>query len=111
MFNTKKQAAVDIVTGEGPISRDTLEMLDNVVAPCLLDGQPRLVIDMSQVALLDSNGLEFLLDLNDKCIARGGALRLAGPNNLCQDILDVCSVSSEIEVYEDTTRAVGGFSQ
>lgn len=111
MFNAKKQAAVDIVSGESPISRDTLEMLQNAVDPCLLDGQPRLVIDLSQVALLDSGGLEYILDLNDQCVARGGALRLAAPNNLCQDIMDVCGVSSQIEVYEDTTRAVGGFSQ
>ncbi len=111
MFTNKKQGAVDIVTGEGPISRDTLELVQNAVDPCLQSGQPRLVFDMSEVALLDSGGLEYLLDLNDKCVSRGGALRLAAPNNLCQDILDVCGISTQIEVYEDTTRAVGGFSQ
>ena len=40
-------------------------------------GQPLIVLDLQGVALIDSAGLELLLDVQEKCQRMGGALKLA----------------------------------
>lgn len=111
MFEHKVQGAVDVISGDGPLDKTTLEEVKSVVNQCLAHGQPRLVFDLTKVPLFDSGGLEYLLELQDECARRGGIVRLAAPSALCRDILDVCSVSQVMEVCPNVTTAVGGFAQ
>ena len=46
------------------------------------DGQPHVVLDLQGVAVIDSAGLELLLDAQEKCQRMGGALKLANPGAL-----------------------------
>ena len=111
MFQHDKQGAVDVISGDSPIHQSCLDALQPIVESCLVSGQPQLVLDLSQVPLIDSKGLEFLLDVHDECTRRGGVLRLAAPNAVCRDVLDLCDVSLVMEVCHDVTSAVGGFAR
>ncbi|TWU20980.1 STAS domain protein [Novipirellula galeiformis] len=111
MFQCSKQGSVFVLSGNDPLSRDhTLELAghcDN----CFGHGQPKIVFDLRNVPLLDSAGLEFLLDLRDRCLRHGGAVQLAAPNPLCQEILQATELQRDFTIWDDLVSAVGSFSR
>jgi len=110
MFRSKKQGAVHVVSGSVCLSQEIADDVRVVFADCLSQGQPRIVLDLEFVPLMDSSGLELLLDTQDECARRGGTLRLAAPNPLCRDILVATGVADHFEVHEDVLTAVGSFA-
>jgi anti-anti-sigma factor len=111
MFQRRKQGTVDVVIGDEPLTRENTDQLSAALEPCLAHGPPRAVLDLQQTPLIDSAGLEQLLDYQEAFEQRGGALKLAGPNGLCGDILSVTGVSSRFEIFADVKTAVGSFVQ
>lgn len=111
MFESSKQGAVHLVTGDCPLNLEGVGNARRVLEECLSKGQPRVVLQMQGVALLDSAGLELLLDIRDACLRRGGALQLAAPNPLCRDILRATGLTGQFSVYDDAIAAMGSFAQ
>ncbi len=79
--------------------------------PLAVADQPRVVVDLSSVPLMDSLGLDALLDARDRCQTLGGAFVLARPNALCRDILRINGIDKEINVYDDVVKALGSFAR
>jgi anti-anti-sigma factor len=111
MFELKCQGAVDVVTGGDRISGDRVAELAAVLEPRLEHGQPHIVIDMQGVAVIDSAGLELLLDVQEKCQRRGGAMKLAGLGSVCREVLKCTGVGSRFEMFRDSRGAVRSFVQ
>jgi anti-sigma B factor antagonist len=111
MFTHTRLGAVDIIRGSDPINLPNAKQLSNLLDGCLVTGQPRVVIDLEKVSLIDSAGLELLLDYQDRCVARGGVMKLSTLTPLCRDILTVTDVIARFEVHQDSLSAVGSFSQ
>jgi anti-anti-sigma factor len=111
MFERERQGAVEVIRGESPLTRDYLKQLDGLLEQMLRLGQPRAVFNLSLVPLIDSAGLEKLLDAQDAFERRGGELKFAAPSPLCQEILNVTGVVRRFEVFRDVPSAVGSFVQ
>lgn len=111
MFERTRQGTVNIVCGSDPIAASTVDELGQLLDECVLNGQPRIVVDLESVPLIDSQGLELLLDTGERCQERGGVMQLAAPNALCQDILRVTGVDQHFRLFEDVTEAVRSFSR
>lgn len=94
----------------GPLRADATESLDQNLKPLLSGGVPSLVIDLSDTPLIDGAGLEWLLNLDDLCCRRGGALRLCNVGELCRDILRITSVGATVQRFDDLTNALGSFA-
>jgi anti-anti-sigma factor len=69
------------------------------------------VLNLEHVPLVDSAGLEWLLTTQATCTRRGGALRIATPSPLCQQILEVTGVAQRVDIFPDLTTAIGSFAQ
>jgi len=111
MFGSKKQGAVHVVSGCVCLDHDSAEEARAVLDRCAAQGQPRVVFDMEAIPLVDSSGLELLLDAQEHCRSRAGALRLAAPNPLCRDILIATGVADDFEIYDDVLTAVGSYAR
>lgn len=111
MFELRRQGAVSVLSGDEPLAAAAVEDLDAQLQSCFTHGQPRLVIDLERVPLLNSAGLEWLVDAAEKCFHRGGQVQLASPNALCSDILRITGVADQIEVHDDVASAVRSFSR
>ncbi len=111
MFEKSKQGAVDLIHGREPINKETAEDLSTLLESCLRTGQPRIVLNMERVPLLDGRGLELLCDFQQLCISRGGCIKLASPTSLCTDILDATGVSALFEVFDNVLTATGSFAR
>lgn len=111
MWEKTKHGAIDVIVGDRPLTADNAGTLKQVLEQCVHDGQPRLVLDLRDVSLIDSIGLELLLDARDTCIKRGGTMQLASVSPLCLDILKVTGVAADFEIFSDSISAAGSFSQ
>jgi len=111
LFQRSKQGAVDLIQGADPLNVDHLDQLAGMLAHCSGHGQPRVVLDLEQVPLIDSAGLELLLDTQEAFQRQGGALKLAVNNALCKEILLVTGVGRQFEIHLDVNSAVGSFVQ
>lgn len=111
MFERSKTGAVDVLRGQDPINLPNIKQLGEQLDACLAGGQPHIVLDLEKVPLIDSAGLELLLDFQDRCAERAGVMKLAAPTPLCKDILTVTGVATRFDIYQDSLAAVGSFAQ
>lgn len=111
MFVQKCQGAVDVISGGDRIAGEQVTELATSLAKPLERGQPQIVLDLQGIAVIDSAGLELLLDVQDKCQRMGGALKLAGMGPLCREVLKVTGVGARFEMFRDTGGAVRSFVQ
>lgn len=111
MFRTSQQGVVRVIGGDAPLSGDNIAIARKYCEEALSHGQPKLVFDFTGIPLVDSVGLELLLDIRDRCRKRGGAVVVSGASPLCVDILRATGVAAEIAIFDDTIAAVGSFAQ
>jgi len=100
-----------VIEGDSPLTRESVAQLESVFEPLLHGGQPKLVFNLREVPLVDSAGLERLLDMQDSLERHGGELKLAAPSTMLEEILTITSVGQRFETFKDTTSAVGSFVQ
>jgi anti-anti-sigma factor len=111
MFEHKCQGAVDVITGGDRISGEHVAQLNALLETRVEGGQPRIVLDLQSIALIDSAGLELLLDFQEKCQRMGGALKLANAGVLCREVLKATGVGARFEMFRDSGGAVRSFVQ
>jgi anti-anti-sigma factor len=111
MFQQKCQGAVDVIGGGDRIAGEHVAELMAVLQKQLARGQPQIVLDLQGVAVIDSAGLELLLDTQEQCQRMGGALKLAGMGALCREVLKATGVGSRFETFRDSGGAVRSFVQ
>ena len=109
MYEHSKQGAVNVIRGSDPLNADHVEFFEATLARFGDGGQPHVVFDMQSVPLVDSAGLELLLDIQERFRLRGGTLKLAAVNPLCREILKVTGVGPRFEIFPDSGSAVGSF--
>ena len=68
-----------------------------------------LVLDMHEVPLIDSAGLEALVEVQQQIQNKGGNIKLASLNQLCKEILRITRIEEKFETYQDVKSAVGSY--
>ncbi len=110
MFRRTRTGTVDIISGSVALNRESADYLTNAMEQCFGDGPARIVLDMGEIPLIDSLGLETMLTVHESIESRAVSLRLAAPNPLCQDILAVTGVGNQFEIFRDVKSAVGSYA-
>jgi anti-anti-sigma factor len=111
MFALEKQGAVCVLRPKAPIEAKHCDQLKQTVLQGLGAGRPMLVVDFHDVPLIDSVGLETLVELREALEAKGGAVKFAAVNPLCADILRVTGVGLKFEQHQQVRAAVGSFAE
>jgi len=111
MVTTEINGAVHVVASSTAITKDSLDELRNAVLGSCSQGQPAIVLDLSRTPLIDSAGLELLLDLQDSCTRVGGSIRLAAPQAVVADTLHITGVGRHFEAFATSRAAVGSFTR
>ena len=88
-----------MIGSDEPLTADHVDDAAAAFERCLADGPPMAVLDMTRIPLLDSAGLELLLNAHEAFDQRGGALKIAAANPLCRDVLSVTGVADELEMH------------
>ncbi|MCA9230674.1 MAG: STAS domain-containing protein [Planctomycetales bacterium] len=111
MFTVESQGAVDVVKPMAPLNHENAASFLETIQHRLSKGQPMVVLDMSEVPLVDSAGLDSLLDVQQAIQLRGGTIKLAAIPQLCCEILRITGVDQRFETFLDIKSAVGSYVQ
>ncbi|OHB55165.1 MAG: hypothetical protein A2173_00350 [Planctomycetes bacterium RBG_13_44_8b] len=100
---------VTIVELQGELDGDLTELLQKSVTDIVEKHKIGIVLDLSDVSFIDSQGLELLLWVRDYCHNNKTQLRLAGFDENCAKILEVTRLDKEFDCYAELTEAVKSF--
>jgi anti-anti-sigma factor len=102
---------VDVISVKGPLNAEVIAGAREFVEPRLAKGIPKIVMDFEGTQLIDSAGLEFRLELQERCFQTSGDLQLAAVGGLCRDAFSITGVGERFEMFADVPSAVGSFSR
>jgi anti-sigma B factor antagonist len=104
-----KEGAVTMVKPMGPITASEMEELESRFNVLSRDWTKRVVLNLSEVAFIDSAGLEFLVRHNREFSERGLKLKLSGLSEITEKIMSLTRLIQRFEIYPDTSTAVRSF--
>lgn len=90
---------------EGELTGDASDVLLRACQERIDAGAKHLVIDAKGVGIVDSRGLETLLDLTEAAIERGGRCALASPDPMFGAILDLAGLSDRLDIHDSVQEA------
>ena len=101
---------VTVVELQGELDSDAVEAFKNTIIDIVAARKGGIVLDMSGVGFIDSEGLEQLLWAKDYCSENKRQLKLAGVDENCVKILEVTRLENEFDRYAELAEAVKSFA-
>jgi anti-anti-sigma factor len=101
---------VTVVELHGDLDADVIELFQNAITGIVTKRKTGVVLDMSGVGFIDSQGLEQLLWTRDYCNENMRELRLAGLDENCARILEITRLANEFACYGELAEAVRSFA-
>ena len=106
----ERHGTVTVVTPHDALSEATLgDLQDALNQVAESGGQARTVLDLNQVAFVDSTAIEFLLDIGGAEGQRGFQPRVAALNETVRDALYLTEVLPRLAVYDSVEAAVRSY--
>ena len=99
-----------IVHVQGKIIGNTVAQFRSEIEQQLQNGNNKLIIDLTNVPLLDSTALGVIIVTLQVLQRSGGKLVLLNPQNAVTSILEVTRLTSILEVYDTEEAALNAFS-
>jgi anti-sigma B factor antagonist len=99
-----------VVELRGQVDGDSVEPLRSAITEIIAGQRAGIVLDMSGVDFLDSQGLELLLWVRDYCRQNRVPLRLAGLAENCVKILEITRLQEEFDCHAELAEAVKSFA-
>lgn len=101
---------VTVVELQGDLDGDVVELFRDAISGIVAKHKLGVVLDMSGVGFIDSQGLEQLLWARDYCNENTRELRLAGLDENCLRILEITRLANEFDHYAELAEAVKSFA-
>lgn len=109
-IRTQDYNNVTVVELQGELDGDSAEMLRDNINDIIAASKTGIVLDMSSVGFIDSQGLEELLWVRDYCNENKRGIRLAGLDENCAKILEITRLENEFDRYAELSEAVKSFT-
>jgi len=109
-LKTQDYNNVTVVELQGELDDDFAELFQSTITDIVAEGRTCIVLDMSGLGFIDSQGLEQLLWVRDYCSQSKCELRLAGLDENCTKILEVTRLENEFDHYAELAEAVKSFA-
>lgn len=108
-FVEQRHGAVTVIRPGGALTEPDAEGFRNRLFEAVAASMGRLVVDASEIAFVDSAGIEVLLDLSDRLADSGGSLRLIHVNETLREVFDLTESAGAFECFDDANSAVRSF--
>lgn len=109
--NLQTVGSVSIIKATASLAGEGLNQCRQSLEDCLAQRRALVILDLSDSPLVNSQGLEFIVSAQEKCLARGGKLVVAEPQALCQEVLYITGVDQCVSVFDSLRSALGDFAR
>ncbi|MDG2021296.1 MAG: STAS domain-containing protein [Phycisphaerales bacterium] len=94
-----------VVQVDGECVGESAESLRRACVERFTGGTEDMILDVSETSLIDSIGLEVLLDVADVATERRGRCLLAAPGEPLRSILEITRIADRLEVHDAVESA------
>jgi anti-anti-sigma factor len=101
----RESAGHTVVAPQGAVFFDTVDVLRETLLRLAGAEHPRLVLDLSDVSVCDSSGLNLMVQTYHLVMNHGGWLRLAAPQPIVRRALEATNLTRLLPVYDTVTSA------
>jgi len=101
---------VTVVELRGDLDGDSVEPLRSALTEIVTGRRAGVVLNMSEVEFINSQGLELLLWVRDYCRQNRVPLRLAGLAENCLTILEITRLQDDFDCHAELAEAVKSFA-
>lgn len=109
-IDVRSQGAVKIIKLRGRLSLgEPVERLRETMADLLSAGENRLVLDLEELATMDSSGIGLLSKFLTATKQQGGSLKLVNPSKFVVQTLKLVGLLNLFEVFPDNQAAAASF--
>ena len=108
-IHEQRHGAVTVLRPHGALIRDDARKFRKRVEEARARSLGRVVVDVSSVPYVDSEGLETLVDVTEQLAESGHALKLCGLNETLRETLDLTDLATLFEYFEDINSAVRSY--
>ncbi len=109
-IEVRSQGQVKIVKLRGRLNLgEPVDRLRATVEDLLKAGDNRLVLDLEELATMDSSGIGLLTRFLTSVKQQGGSLKLVNPSKFVQQTLKLMGLLSLFETFSDCQAAVASF--
>ena len=106
---TRHEGDVSVVSARGEVDVFTAPGLDTELDALIADGHARLVVDLSDVAFLDSTGLGRARQGPQACAREaGGWLHLVVTSDRIRKIFEITGLDASIPIFDTAQDAITG---
>lgn len=109
-IKTQNYNDVTVVELQGELDSESVSPFQNSITDIVSKGKAGIVLDMSSVGFIDSQGLEHLLWAREHCNEHGCQLRLSGLDENCAKVLELTRLINEFDRYSELAEAVKSFA-
>lgn len=111
-INVRKRSHVFLVHLRGPLRLgEAVDGLRKTLEELLGSGEHNLVIDLSEVPMIDSSGIGIVVRYLATTKARGGSVKLLNPSQFAVRTLKLVGVLNLFEVFDNEEKAVESFGR
>ena len=101
---------VAVVELQGELDSNSTGLFQNIIRDIIAGREADIVIDMSGIKFVDSDGLSRLLWARDYCNDNNRQLRLTGFDENCEKILEITRLKNEFDHYRGLPEAIKSFA-
>ena len=105
-LKSETQGPVAVLAVSGDLTVDDVEKFRRHIQDHLDDQARDFVLDLGQIEFIDSQGIEALLWLQDKCGEELGQMRLTGLSQYLCTILEITRLTSRFDCHDTVESAV-----
>ena len=110
-IDVRSQGTVKIIKLRGRLALgEPVERLRETMTDLLSSGENRLVLDLEELATMDSSGIGLLSRFLTSTKQQGGSLKLVNPSKFVGQTLKLVGLLNLFETFPDTQAAAASFS-
>ena len=109
-IQTQDYNNIMVVELQGEFDGDYIGLFQDTITDIIAAHKAGIVLDMSNIGFIDSQGLEQLLWARDYCNENKRGIRIAGLDENCTKILEITRLENEFDHYPELSEAVKSFA-
>jgi anti-sigma B factor antagonist len=110
-INVRVRGDVHVIELRGAIRLgEPVDRFRGAVDEALAAGEPYIVVNLSEVPMIDSSGIGVLVKALTSAKQRGGSVKLVNPSKFALQVLRLIGVVNLFEIFEDEETALQSFA-
>ena len=109
-IESQKYNDIMVLQLQGEFTTESLKSFEDETSNVFASKIGGIVLDMTKVTLMDSQALERLLELSERCRENTRQFKIAGLDETCTKIIEITRLLPKFDTYDELTEAVKSFA-